>query len=97
MGNVMWSAVMELWISNQLVLRPTAIELVCACRRQPMWSAGQDTMRHCEAVHGTMCSKESVGGEVLTTRRVPSVARVLVFHASPGPGLAGSSAANVPR
>src|SRR5437773_2070393 len=92
--NVIWLVEVEPGTSSQLVPRPTEMELVCARRRQPMWSAGQERVRRFPETVFVI-----VTGAVLTTERtrsVPSVARVLVFQARPWPGLAGVSAANTP-
>src|SRR5687767_6377596 len=89
---VIWLVAMELGTLNQLVLRPTEMELVCTWRRQPMWSAGQETVSRLPER-----ALAIVTGAVLTTRSVPSVTRVLVFQARPWPGVAGVSAAKAPR
>ena len=87
----------EFGTSPQSAPKPAEVELVCAWRRQPRWSAGQERVRQGEdGPHGVTCPTESVTGVVLTTRRVPSVARVLVFQPRLWPGLEGVSIVNAP-
>jgi hypothetical protein len=44
-GTVIWLKLVELATVIQLVPSPTLKEFVCTCNRQPVWSAGQDSVR----------------------------------------------------
>lgn len=58
-GKVMLLVEVESGISNQFVLRPVATELVCICKRQPVWSLGHESVNMPPATEFVM-----LGGEV---------------------------------
>src|SRR5580765_5175789 len=91
---IMWFVVVEPGTSNQLLTKPTLIELVCACKRQPVWSCGQ--LKSSELPTDTRVMLVRVVLIPLATRSLPSEASVFVFQTRFGPGVAGTRLVNKP-
>ncbi len=81
--------------STQLVLRPVSSALVCTWSRQPVWSSGQERSNCVPFM--TAVILVGLGFSVALTRKVPSVARVLVSQAKPGRGIGGTRLAKAPE
>ena len=70
-GNVIWFVAVEPVTGNQVVPRPVVRELVCACKVQPRWLAGQARVRFAPVT--VQMRFVGVGETALFTTSVPVV------------------------
>src|SRR5580700_10511873 len=78
-----------------LGFKPLPSELVCTSKRQPVWSAGQESVSMLPLTLAV--TLVGLTFTVAVNRNVPSVVSVLVFQASPGAGIEGTMAVNQPE
>src|SRR5882724_7750121 len=93
--NVNWTLLTKVdpATSTQLLPRPEPRELVCTCKRQPVWSTGQPRVNWLPLTTAVI----GAGVELTAvTRRVPSAGRWLVSHWRPSAGWLGMMEVKAP-